>query len=279
VDEALRGLARRWELYWPAADADVVAADVSARMGAAASAWGLNNLEPLQGGVVALTAGAGDVVVKVLPRRHPEEAVMRGEGAALAHWADTDAAVDLVDARDDGMTLLLRRLRPASRLDDLPYDEQLAVVGDLVARLHAAGEPPASLPAMDEHVAVYAETGDIAELIETADRHVAVHADLHGSNVLLDGRRWVAIDPKGVRGDPHLDIWLLLCPQAPPLPEDDPASEAWRRVRLYSDAARLDPERAAAWVRAIARAEAKLGAYSAYVGWIAKLRRFAAALS
>jgi streptomycin 6-kinase len=278
--EALRDLVPRWQRYWPDADADAIAVDVEKRLAAAVAAWDLAQPQPLTGGVGALTCAAGDVVVKVLPRRHPEQHLMRGEGEALAHWQTTGAAVPLLDRRDDGMTLLLRRLRPASSLDDQPYDDQLVEAGRLIARLHASGPPPDSLPSIEEFVEVYRRTPDpeLERLLAEAEAPVAVHADLHGGNVLRDGDRWVAIDPKGVRGDRHLDIWLLVCPQAPPLPEDAGA-EARRRVDLYADAAGLDPDRAAAWVRVVARAEAVLSADSAFPAWPERLRRLAEALA
>jgi streptomycin 6-kinase len=279
VDEALRDLAPRWQRYWPDADVERIVADVRDRMAAALEAWDIPDAEPLSGGVGALTCAAGDIVVKVLPRFHPEEAAMRGEAEALVHWRDTGAAVPLLGRRDDGITLLLRRLRPASTLDDRDYDEQLVIAGELVARLHAAGPPPESLPSIETYVEPYRRLSDpeLDRLLAGNDHEVAVHADLHGGNVLRDGDRWVAIDPKGVRGDPHLDVWLLLCPQAPPLPDDNAAAELRRRIGVYCDAARLDPQRAAAWVGVIARAEAVLCADSAFSGWVERLERIAAA--
>jgi streptomycin 6-kinase len=282
MEEALRDLVPRWQRYWPEADAKRIAADVRQRLRDAAASWRLERLEPLGGGVVALTCAAGDRVVKVLPRGHVEDDVMRGEGIALEHWRNTGASVPLLGARDDGMTLLLPRLRPASDLDDLDYDRQLVEAGTLVRRLHAAGEPASTLPSIDDYVEPYrraAPDPELDALLADSPPPVAVHADLHGGNVLRDGDRWVAIDPKGVRGDPHLDIWLLLCPQAPALPEDDPARELRRRIQLYADAAGLDPERAARWVAAVARAEAVLSSDSGFSWWTARLARIGSLLA
>src|SRR4051812_21529530 len=280
VPGALRDLVPRWQRYWPRADAAAIADDVGERLVAAVGVGPREAPRPLTGGVGALTCAAGDCVVKVLPRHHPEAELMLGEGAALGHWRETGAAVGLVDVRDGGMTLLLPRLRPATKLDDLDYDEQLVVAGGLVRRVHSAGEPPSSLPSIDDHVRAFRRVADpeLNSLLATQPARVAVHADLHGGNVLRDGDRWVAIDPDSVRGDPHLDIWLLVCPQAPPLPDDD-AAEMWRRVQVYAQAAGLDPGRAAAWVRVVARAEAVLTADSAYSDWPERMRRIAAALS
>jgi streptomycin 6-kinase len=279
--DALRDLTPRWQRYWPEADAALIAADAEARMHDAVEAWGLAAPEPLGGGVGALTCAAGDVVVKVLPRGHPEDALMRGEAGALSHWREISAAVDLLDTRDEGMTLLLRRLRPATSLDELAYEQQLVIAGRLVASLHAAGDPPEALPPIDAYVEPYRRAADaeLDQLLATSDAPVAVHADLHGGNVLRDGDGWVAIDPKGVRGDRHLDIWLLLCPQAPPLPDADPGAEMRRRLAIYCDAAGLDAARAAAWTRVVARAEAVISADSAVAEWPQRLRRIADALA
>jgi endonuclease V-like protein UPF0215 family len=80
-----------------------------------------------------------------------------------------------------------------------------------------------------------------------------------------------------VRGDRHLDIWLLVCPQAPALPEANAAAELRRRIDIYANAAGLDPERAERWVRVVARAESVVSADSAFPGWPERLRRIAAA--
>jgi streptomycin 6-kinase len=279
VDDALHVLVPRWQSYWPETDAAQIASDVRSRLEAAAAAWQLAPLEPLRGGVVALTCASGDRVVKVVPRGHPEDALMRGESIALRHWSASGASVPLLDTRDDGMTLLLPRLRPAAALDEVAYDEQLVVGGRLVAALHAAGPPPESLPSIDAYVVPYRAAltdPELDALLADSPAPVAVHADLHGGNILRDGDRWLAIDPKGVRGDPHLDIWLLLCPQAPPLPDKNPAAELRRRLELYCGAAGLDVERAARWVRVAARAEAALAADSGFPSWVEQLELVAA---
>jgi streptomycin 6-kinase len=40
---------------------------------------------------------------------------------------------------------------------------------------------------------------------------VLLHGDLHHDNILHDGNAWVAIDPKGLIGDPAYEIAPLLC--------------------------------------------------------------------
>src|SRR5690242_16875896 len=118
MDAVLRDLAQCWERYWPQADSGAQVADVTERFEAACDHWGIGSPQHLPGGVVALTCAAGDRVVKVLPRLHPERDQMRGEAEALAFWRSTGAALELLDVRDEGMTLLLRRAEPAATLDE-----------------------------------------------------------------------------------------------------------------------------------------------------------------
>src|ERR687895_2130920 len=68
-------LEARWRGYWPGVDAADLVADVEGRLTSAAAAWGLKDIEPLDGGQVALTCGATQngrpVVLKLNPRDHP----------------------------------------------------------------------------------------------------------------------------------------------------------------------------------------------------------------
>jgi streptomycin 6-kinase len=253
IDAALRDLTERWRRYWPGSAIEAIEADVRERFGAACEAWSLGQPQPLTGGVVALTCATSDRVLKVLPRFHPEAEDMLSEARTLRAWRGCDASVELLDERDAGMTLLLERIRPGTTLDDavVDYDEQLAIVGSLVQELHAASEPPLA------------------------------HGDLHGGNVLRGADRWVAIDPKGPGGDRYADVWLLVCPQAPPLPEtaNDASAEALRRVAVYARAAGLDPGSAARSAAAIAAREARLSADSAFEAWPQRLERLTEALS
>jgi len=174
----------------------------------------------LGGGNVAVVCAADQpVVLKLNPR-------MEGlsiEAAALRFWRDTGAAAELLDARDDDYTLLLERLEPGTpTLED---------IGRLIARLHAAGPPPSHFP----------------QLGDAADTDVLLHFDLHAGNAMRSGDEWKAIDPKGVRGDPHADIWALIDPLAPTEPH----------VETYASAAGLDPRRVRTWVRRRALATAQ----------------------
>ena len=225
----------------------------------------------------------GAVVLKVNPGGHRDVPWLRGEGEALRFWEPTGAVARLLGTRDDGLTLLMERLTPGTALDDTgrSFEERLDVLGGLAAELHARVPAGGGYISMSDFLADgRAALADRPELLEEVDRllrpgddDVLIHADLHGGNALRHGNRWKVIDPKGVRGDRHADIWALLEPDAPALPEP---GAAWARVTRYAEAAAMDPRRAGAWTRVRAYMEA---AQITDAAWAGRLRDLGAALS
>jgi streptomycin 6-kinase len=271
VTEHLR---RNWAGFWPGADVDAMAADVETRVREAATAWGLAGATPLPGGEVAVVLAGADAVLKVSPRDHEEEDQLAAQADALEFWGSTGAVPKVLGRRDGGSTVLLERMRPGVALDDgdVPFVDRLRTLGALARRLHAAGPAPRRFVSL----AWYARRWDVGALAAAHDDDVLLHADLHGANVLRHGGDWRVIDPHAVRGDRHADIWALLDPLVPELPADAGAT-AWRWLRIYAEAADLDPQRAAAWVVARGRGEAADVAPDD-PAWARRLLRMAAAL-
>jgi streptomycin 6-kinase len=274
-----RRLAERWRGHWPSADTDRMAADVEGRLEAATAAWRLESLEPLDGGVVALTCAAvrdgRPVVLKLNPRGHDDDAQLAGEGDALAFWSVTGAAAELLDQRDGGFTLLLERLQPGHTLETgVPgLEARLAEIGRLVARLHGAGAPPRSFV----HVSDFAPGWDLPK--GGNGEEVLTHMDLHGGNALWTRQGWKAIDPKGVRADRHADVWALIDPltlEGFPRDRGQAEATATRRLELYAESAGMDLAKAREWTRVRAAAEAS---EVDDPGWAGALRRMVDALS
>jgi streptomycin 6-kinase len=291
LDPELDRLTPYWRSYWPETDPGRLAVDLCERLTAAITEWGLAELQPLGGGVVALVCAATyagrPVVVKLNPRGHPDDRQLAAEGAALRFWQPTGAAVELLAQRDGGFTLLMERLQPGDPLDQtsLSREDQLEELGRLAAWLHSAGPPPRSFMHLRDHVPGWCgAVPELDELLVPDEGDVLVHLDLHGGNALRTGAGWKVIDPKGVRADRHADIWALLDPNGLALLPDDPedaAATAGRWLARYVEAATLDPVRARDWTRLRARAEA-LDCGSApdpdTASWVAALHRMANAL-
>lgn len=276
-----------WAEYWPERDPQELAADVRERRDAAIAHWQLGDLEPLECGAVGLVCAGvhagGRVVLKVNPGGHRDVPWLIGEGEALGFWEPTGAVARLLATRDDGLTLLMERLVPGTALDDTgrSFEDRLDVLGGLAAELHARVPAGGGYVSISDFLAdgrmALADRPELLEeldqLVQPSDDDVLIHADLHGGNALRHGNRWKVIDPKGVRGDRHADIWALIEPDAPAVPEPD---AAWARVTRYAEAAGMDPQRAGAWTRVRAHMEAALVTDA---GWAARLRGLGAALS
>ena len=88
-----------------------------------------------------------------------------------------------------------------------------------------------------------------AALCDSMADPVVLHGDLHHDNVLdAGGGRWVAIDPKGVIGEPAYETGALLRnPRPELLAADDPAGVLRRRSAQLAEALDLDLARVREW--------------------------------
>jgi streptomycin 6-kinase len=256
---------------------EAFAAGTVARRGELGRRW----LERLPGLVAALCAdwgltvdgppAHGGIGLVVPTRRGDELSVLKvslgddstaHEALALSAWRGRGAALLLAHdpARD---ALLLERLDGSRSLADVALDEALTVAAGLIRRL-AVPAPP-GLPGQPDVAAQLAV--DLPErwerqgrpvprpVVEAAaaaalalgptDQAVIVNRDLHYRNVLA-GRRepWLAIDPKGIAGEPALGLAQLLWTRL-----DEMGGRAgMRRVfdRLVAEVG-VDPARARGW--------------------------------
>jgi streptomycin 6-kinase len=92
----------------------------------------------------------------------------------------------------------------------------------------------------------------LRELPGSASRRVLLHGDFNPGNVLSCGdRRWTAIDPKPMIGDPAYDPWPLLEQVDDPFAYADPMHALRSRLNLIADQLALDAHRIVMW--AVAR--------------------------
>ena len=156
--------------------------------------------------------------------------------------------VELCEADDDAATSaaaeVMRRLRrTAPQAHTFPT---VAEWGEGFKRLRArfgGGTGPLPPRLVEEAEAVFADSpADSAE-------HVLLHGDLHHGNVLAAGREpWLAIDPKGLVGEPAYEVGALLRNPGPLfLRHPSPVRLAERRIARLSEELGFERARVRGW--------------------------------
>lgn len=172
----------------------------------------------------ARRADGTEVVLKLgLPRQE-----LVTEAAALQLYAGR-GCVRLLDAEPEQGALLLERLRPGQSLHSIDDERATAIAIELMAALQRP--PPAThpFPSVADWAAGLAKLrphfggpgpfppkllaeaeGLFAELLPSQAAPVVLHGDLHHDNIVAAGTGWLAIDPKGVLGEPAYEAGALL---------------------------------------------------------------------
>ncbi|KER73200.1 3'-kinase [Burkholderia cepacia] len=185
-------------------------------------------------------------------------------GNALMTWWNGQGAAQVW--QHDGDAVLLERAQPVPTLAGFSAsgrdDDAMRIACDVVARLHAhrVPEPPSVVPLHDWFRALLSDTSgsDVLHRSATVARQllaapsvdeVVLHGDIHHGNILhFSERGWLAIDPKGLRGDRAFDYANLFCNPSHDIAVDPMRFE--RRVALVVNAAQLDRHRLLQWILA-----------------------------
>jgi streptomycin 6-kinase len=225
--------------------------------------WGLRLGEPYEAGVAGHTVradlpdGRRAVLKLIYPHREAEQ-----EAEALRAW-DGDGAIRLLAHDADRWAMLIERCEPGTQLAELPPDEGLAVLIDLLPRLWIpAGAPFYTLAEEVDWWLSYlpdewVKTGQpferslleaamdaLAAQAATQGEHVLLHQDLHGDNVLAAQREpWLVIDPKPLVGEREFAV-------APIVRDSElghSREQALARLDRLTSELGLDKERARWW--------------------------------
>ena len=262
VPDRLRANWLSW--YGPEQVAELVSG-THERAVAAIEQWGLDDVQPLGDGQVAVVCSCRyrgqPAVLKVSPRRR-DQTHRRHETEALRLW--TGLAPQVLAARDDGWTALLERVDPGVPLAFCrPRLQALQILGEVAQKLHRypAGTAFPSLATNGigrnwrENLQRRPDAlAELEELLATTGRDVLLHLDLHTENVLSDGERWRVIDPKPHRGDRHAECFVFLS-LADELPRHDAATTLDEWISCFCTGAGLDEQRLRRWISVLAQAE------------------------
>ena len=217
----------------------------------------------------ATRADGAPVVLKVgFPTGEPIDQI-----PALRHYAGY-GMVQLLEADPDWGAFVLERLIPGKTLVHIEDDEQATAIAAEVMRQiwqgPGGGSPPEhafpsiadwahGMQRMRDHFgggagpfprALVEEAESLfAELLASQAAPVLLHGDLHHDNILSATRApWLAIDPKGVVGEPAYEVGALLRNWQPTLfAMANPGRATARRVDQLAEALEIDRARIRGW--------------------------------
>tara|TARA_R110002020_G_scaffold50791_13_gene143731 strand:+ start:3910 stop:4761 length:852 start_codon:yes stop_codon:yes gene_type:complete len=166
--------------------------------------------------------GRNFAVLKILKSA---AAVEERRGAQLLNWYDGEGAATVFDMHGD--TIFMEWLDGGTLGDAVRagHDEQATIaLCVLAASLHRPRpDAPAGLLPLREHFAplfatdarawphtardLFARASGIAlKLFDRPSAQIPLHGDLQHDNILSSDRGWLAIDPRGLLGDPLYDL-------------------------------------------------------------------------
>lgn len=244
--------------------------------------WDLKVITPLPLSYNYVAAAERKDGVQVVLKMGVPNPELTSEVAALRLF-DGRGAVRLLEADPDEGILLMERLVPGRPLEELPDDRKaIQVAAKVMRQLWRSVDPGQELIKLERWTAglvrlraefnggsgpfpesmVSRAEGLLAELNASTTRKVLLHGDLHYWNILSAQRQdWLAIDPKGVVGDPAFEpsSWLLN-PKPRNLKGLELRRQLHRRLDQFSDELGEDRERMLGW----GYAQAVLSAWWSY---------------
>jgi streptomycin 6-kinase len=176
-----------------------------------------------------------------------------------AEWFGGRGAVGVLEIDRSRGAVLLERALPGTRLRDLWPDDDEAATAAAAGVMAALWRPPVAGTAFPtvQHWGRLLEPGSRAagvffSLCDSTADPVVLHGDLHHDNVLRSGYdNWLAIDPKGVVGEPAYETGALMRNPFPGLLDaDDPARVLRRRADQLAELLDLDVARIRGWAYA-----------------------------
>ncbi len=193
---------------------------------------------------------------------------LRTEIAALRHF-DGQGSVRLLEADEENCAMLLERIIPGETLWDVDDEIATALLLDVMPQLWKPyfGEYPFPSTAdwgrrfarllerhdgktgkLDKRTVEKAEKL-FFELLASSAEPVLLHGDLHHDNLLsAECQPYVAIDPKGVLGEPCYEVGAFLRNPMPGLLEkEEPRGLMQRRVDMIVERLGFDRQRVIGW--------------------------------
>ena len=216
--------------------------------------------------VCAATRRDGTPVVLKLSPPYPE---FHTEVAALRHYG-VEGCVEVLDADPAAGIVILERIFPGTMLRDLPDDEAATrIAAEVMQKLWKPLPADHTFPTVAQwaeglqrlRAAYDGGTGPLPtqivaraeatyrDLLASAAPSVLLHGDLHHDNILAATRApYLAIDPKGVAGEPAFEVAPFFYNPHPRITQTtDLAALLRRRLAIFTEHLQIDRERLRAY--------------------------------
>jgi streptomycin 6-kinase len=230
--------------------------------------WKLNHLVPVDNMTFhyvakAITNNNQAVVLKI----SCDEKTIADERQALMYF-NGDGCIQLIDYHPDYHALLLQQATPGTSLTVL-YPTQVDYVMDCyvdtMKKLHSKCLPKQHyyrhisdwLKAIDNLIpnqpcpahllakAIHLKN----KLLTSMTTQIFIHGDLHHDNILKNGNEWLAIDPKGIIGEPAFEIAAFDFMYVNELANNTDIKNIFEtRINLLAEKVNLDAQRIKDWV-------------------------------
>lgn len=179
-------------------------------------------------------------------------------------------AVRLLDHESSRGVLLMDRLTPGTPIYKMQGDREATITAaTLMKRLWRAPRAGHVFPSLagwfraferlrkrfaggsgpfPEELITKAERS-FGELNKSADASVILHGDLHHANILFSAEgEWLAIDPKGIFGDPGYEVGSFMLNRLPVGASNAELAEMFsQRLSIFSDELCINRERLTRW--------------------------------
>lgn len=213
-----------------------------------------------------LTGYSGAYTEPVILKIGFDKTAIQTEAAALISYQG-NGCVKLLEHDFDNGALLIEAAVPGMMLKTLfPHEDEAAIVRvtQVIKQLHAQPiEHPEQFPTIQDWLSVLHKQTTNAELekhraraiglcdnlLATQQTPVLLHGDLHHENLLSSHRHgWLAIDPKGVLGEPAYECGAYIRnPIEQLIKEENPTALLKRRIELFATHMNVDYQRIKDW--------------------------------
>ena len=198
-------------------------ADLPKKVEQIAALWELDHLHPFDNLSYNYVLEGYQKSKPIVLKISLDELSLDKEARALAAFADYGAVAVLAHAKE---ALLLQRAVPGNLLKaqfQKGHPNTIKIACDVAKRLHQAPSPKSNdFPHIKDWLATLDKEWNIPQfhqekarklkniLLEKQGASVLLHGDLHQENILLNGKDWLVIDPKGGIGFPINEIWAFV---------------------------------------------------------------------